>query len=171
MGITVKLKYLRIAPRKVRLVADLIRGKTASEAENLLEFTRKKAARPLQKLLKSAISVAEHNFQKDRSSLYISKITVDEGPTLKRHRFRGFGRIFSIFKRSSHITLSLDDIRSGKKVKKVKKAKKPLAESPADIQAGPPKSKSFGKRPRPKTTIPRPKFKKVAKKMFRRKAF
>ena len=111
MPVTVKLKYLRISPRKVRLVADLIRGKTVKEAETTLEFVRKRAAKPLKKLLKSGVATAENDFQMEKSNLYISEIRVDEGPTLKRYRFRGFGRIYPILKRTSHITLSLDEIK------------------------------------------------------------
>jgi large subunit ribosomal protein L22 len=79
-----RLRYLRIAPRKVRLVADLIRGKSVEEAERILNFTRKKAALPLLKLLKSAIANAKHNFNLDEKNLYISKITVDEGPKMEK---------------------------------------------------------------------------------------
>ena len=143
MAITVKLRYLRIAPRKVRLVTDLIRGKSASEAETLLRFVRKKAAEPISKLLKSAIATAKNDFQLEKSNLYISKIMVSEGPTLKRYRFRAQGRIYSIMKRTSHITLVLDkikevEVKEVKKVKKITKIKKdkekikPLKEKPGD---------------------------------------
>jgi len=76
MEVKAKLRYLRIAPRKVRLVADLIRGKSTEEAQRILNFTLKKPARPLLKLLKSAIANAKHNFQMEESRLYIAKITV-----------------------------------------------------------------------------------------------
>jgi len=166
MVVTVKLKYLRIAPRKVRLVADLIRGKSADEAEDILEWTRKKAAKPLKKLLKSATAAAEHNFQKERSNLYISKITVDEGPTLKRSRFRGFGRIFPIMKRTSHVTLVLDEIEPEKKTKKAKKVARAKEEKKKRKLEKPREEK-----PKPRTAIPRPKFGKTVRKFFRRKAF
>ena len=81
---TAKLKYLRIAPRKVRLVASLIRGKTVNKAEKLLSFTRKRAALPILKLLKQAIANAKNSFQVDENNLYISKIIVNEGIKLKR---------------------------------------------------------------------------------------
>jgi len=80
MSVIAKLKYLRIAPRKVRLVANLILGKSTKEAQSILDFTVKKAAQPLLKLLKSALSNAKHNFQLlDESNLYISKIIVKDG--------------------------------------------------------------------------------------------
>lgn len=104
-----KLRYLRIAPRKVRLVADLIRGKSVKEAETLLSFQTKRAARPLLKLLKSALANAKNNLKMNTDNLYISKITVDEGPKFKRWRPRARGRAYMIQKKTSHITLVLDD--------------------------------------------------------------
>ena len=74
MPVTAKLRHLRITPRKVRLVADLIRGKRAEEAQNILNFTIKKAAFPILKLLRSALANAKNSFQLDESNLYISKI-------------------------------------------------------------------------------------------------
>jgi large subunit ribosomal protein L22 len=103
------LRYLRIAPRKVRLVADLIRGKSVLEAERILNFTRKKAALPLLKLLKSAISNAKHNFNLDEKSLYISKITVDQGPKTKKVFPRARGRADIKEKKTSHVTLILKE--------------------------------------------------------------
>jgi large subunit ribosomal protein L22 len=103
------LRYLRIAPRKVRLVADLIRGKSVLEAERVLNFTRKKAALPLLKLLKSAISNAKHNFNLDEKNLYISKITVDQGPKTKKVFPRARGRADIKEKKTSHVTLILKE--------------------------------------------------------------
>ncbi len=122
---TAKLKYLRIAPRKVRLVASLIRGKTANKAEKLLSFTRKRAALPILKLLKQAIANAKNNFQVDENNLYISKIIVNEGIKLKRQFPRARGRADIIMKKTSHITLVLDEIDKSKKKKKVRKKTKP----------------------------------------------
>jgi large subunit ribosomal protein L22 len=104
-----KLRYLRIAPRKVRLVADLIRGKSVEEAERILNFTRKKAALPLLKLLKSAIANAKHNFNLDEKNLYISKIIVDEGPKMEKIFPRARGRADIIQKKTSHVTLVLKE--------------------------------------------------------------
>lgn len=98
-----------MAPRKVRLVADLIRGCTVEGAVNQLAFCDKAAAEPLTKLLKSAAANAEHNFQADLATLRVAKITVDGGPTLGRWRARAYGRAAPIRKRSSHITLVLSD--------------------------------------------------------------
>lgn len=117
---TAKLKYLRIAPRKVRLVANLVRGKTAKKAEILLTFTRKGAALPVLKLLKQAIANAKSNFQVDENNLYISKIIVDEGIKHKRQFPRARGRADIIFKKTSHITLVLDEIDKKAKKKKTK---------------------------------------------------
>ena len=110
--VVAKLRYLRIAPRKVRLVADLIRKKPVNEALVILDFTRKKAALPLKKLLNSAIANAKNNFQLDPSNLYISKITVDEGPKYKRWMPRARGRADLILKRTSHITLVLKEAKT-----------------------------------------------------------
>jgi large subunit ribosomal protein L22 len=98
-----------MAPRKVRLVADLIRGCTVDGAVNQLSFCDKVAAEPLTKLLKSAVANAEHNHQADVSTLRVAKITVDGGPTLSRWRARAYGRAAPIRKRTSHITLVLSD--------------------------------------------------------------
>jgi large subunit ribosomal protein L22 len=103
------LRYLRIAPRKVRLVADLIRGKSVLEAERILNFTRKKAAPPLLKLLKSAISNAKHNFNLNEKNLYVSKILVDQGPKTKKVFPRARGRADIKEKKTSHVTLILKE--------------------------------------------------------------
>ncbi len=122
MKVDAKLNNLRIAPRKVRLVADLVRGCKVSEAESRLRFTIKRAASPLNKLLKSAVCNAEHNFDLKKDSLYISEIKVDEGPTLKRWRPRARGSANQIHKKTSHVTLVLEDF-TGEEVKKGKKQK------------------------------------------------
>jgi large subunit ribosomal protein L22 len=124
MEVVAKLKYLRIAPRKVRLVADLIRRKSVNEALNILDFTNKKAAKPLKKLLNSAIANAKHNFQLDPSKLYISKITVDEGPKYKRWMPRARGRADEIQKKTSHITLVLAEAKAKSQNEKERSKKK-----------------------------------------------
>ena len=121
MSITVKLRYLRIAPRKVRLVAKAIKGKKVEEAETILRFLVKRAAKPMAKLLRSAIATAEKDFNLKKSNLFISKILVDEGPKLKRWRYRAKGRVYPIEKKTSHITLVLKEIKE--KETKVKKDK------------------------------------------------
>ena len=103
-----KLSHLRISPRKVRLVADLVRGKSVNQAFALLSFTRKKAALPVQKLLKSAVAnAAENDGVRDVDNLVIDRIMVDEGPTLKRYMPRARGRATPIRKRTSHIQIRL----------------------------------------------------------------
>ena len=109
MEFTAKLRYLQASPQKVRLVADLIRGKGVQEASNLLQLSKKSAARPLEKLLKSAIANAENrDDQVDVDELFVKEIFVDGGPTLKRLRPQPMGRAFRILKRQSHITIKLD---------------------------------------------------------------
>ncbi len=124
MEVIAKLRYLRIAPRKVRLVADLVRGKSVEEATHILNFTRKKAARPLFKLLNSAVANASHNFQLKKENLYISKLVVDEGPKLKRWRPRARGVTYEIQKKTSHITLVLSEAKNKVKNEKTKIRKK-----------------------------------------------
>jgi large subunit ribosomal protein L22 len=98
-----------MSPRKARLVADLIRGKKSEEALNILIFTRKAAARILIKLLKSAIANATQKKTIDVDRLYVKKITVDQGPTMKRFTPRAMGRATTIRKRTSHIHMILDE--------------------------------------------------------------
>ena len=166
MPVIAKLRYLRIAPRKVRLVVDLIRGKRIEEAQNILNFTIKKAALPLLKLLRSAAANAKNNFQLDESNLYIAKILVDEGPKYKRWRARSRGRAAEIQKKTSHITVVLDEIvKRPPKVKKVKKPKKVLPKPPEKVpKVEKPKLK-------PEIEIKRPKIERGIKRIFRRKAF
>ena len=109
MQVTAKLRNLRIAPRKARLVADLIRNKQVEEAQAVLNFTNKKATEPFLKLLNSAAANAKNNFQLDPVNLYISKILVDEGTKLKRWMPRARGQASPIQKKTSHITLVLSE--------------------------------------------------------------
>ncbi|OUN00406.1 MAG: 50S ribosomal protein L22 [Paenibacillaceae bacterium ZCTH02-B3] len=102
-------RYVRIAPRKVRLVCDLIRGKDVAEAIAILRHTPRAASPVLEKLLNSAVANAEHNYQMDVSRLYISEIYANEGPRLKRYQPRARGMAFPILKRTSHITLVVSE--------------------------------------------------------------
>ena len=102
------LRNERIAPRKVKIVLDLIRNKPADEAAAILKYTPKAACEPLEKLLKSAMANAE-NKDMDTSRLYIASCHVDQGPTLKRIRPRAQGRAYRIEKRTSHISIVLDE--------------------------------------------------------------
>lgn len=103
------LKHVRISPRKVKIVLDLIRNQPASKAMAILKYTPKAACEYLEKLLKSAIANAEHNYHMDKDNLYISECFVCPGPTLKRIRPRAQGRAFRVLKRTSHITLVLKE--------------------------------------------------------------
>lgn len=103
------LKYVRISPRKVKIVLDLIRGKDVATAMAILKNTPKSASEYLIKLLKSAVANAEHNFSMDASKLYVSECFVCPGPTLKRIMPRAQGRAFRILKRTSHITLAVKE--------------------------------------------------------------
>ena len=104
------LKYIRISPRKVGIVLDLIRNKPVDLADAILRHTPKAASRDLQKLLKSAVANAENNFNMDKSSLYVSTCYVAPGPTLKRMRPGPHGRAFRILKRTSHITIVVKEL-------------------------------------------------------------
>jgi large subunit ribosomal protein L22 len=109
MEVTARLRYLQGSPQKVRLVADLIRGKGVQEAANVLQLTNKSAARPLRKLLTSAIANAENRPDPvDVGSLYVKEIFVDDGPVAKRIRPAPMGRAFRIIKRQSHVTIKLE---------------------------------------------------------------
>lgn len=101
------LQGLRIAPRKVRLVIDQIRGLGVTEARAQLQFLPKAAARPILKLLDSAIANAEHSFHLDRQNLFIAKIIANEGTVMKRWRARAMGKAAMIRKRSSHVEIVL----------------------------------------------------------------
>jgi large subunit ribosomal protein L22 len=98
-------KYIRVAPRKIRIVMDLIRGKQIGEAFAILKFTPKVGADVIEKVLKSAVANAEHNFDMNVDNLYIAAAYVDQGPTLKRIHPRSRGQAFKILKRSSHVTV------------------------------------------------------------------
>lgn len=171
MPIKSQLKYLRIAPRKVRLVTDLIRKKRATEAQTILDFTGKRASRPLKRLLNQAIANAKENLQLDPANLFISKITVDEGPKYKRWQARARGQAYEIQKKTSHITLILDEVVKGKvrKAPAKKEAKPVEAEEKKEekkVEARPPKPRVKPERERQK-----PKVAQGLRRIFRRKAF
>ena len=100
-------RYVRIAPRKARLVADGVRGKSYPEAASILRFTNKRAARIIGDVINSAAANAEHNMDADPDELFVREIRVDDGPTIKRYRARAMGRATMIRKRTSHITVEL----------------------------------------------------------------
>ncbi|MFE8698606.1 50S ribosomal protein L22 [Cytobacillus sp. FJAT-53684] len=106
-------RTVRIAPRKARLVVDLIRGKQVGEAVAILNLTPKAASPIIEKVLKSALANAEHNYEMDVNNLVVAQAFVDEGPTLKRFRPRAMGRASQINKRTSHITIVLSEKKEG----------------------------------------------------------
>ncbi len=171
MKIAAELNYLRMSPRKVRLLADAIRGKDVLLAERVLRFVTKGAAGPLAKLLKSAVANARNNFQVPGSEqLVISEILVNEGPTLKRRRARAMGRAFPINKRTSHVRLVLESSGTAIAPKKVKKPSISVASS------GDQKAEGQTLRPSPDRQAPKSRPKVATKttefvrRMFRRKA-
>ena len=164
------LNKLRIAPRKVRQVVALIKGSPVEEAEIQLKFQSKRAALPILKLLKSGAASAINNFNLSPDNLYVANIFVDEGQTLKRFRPRAFGRAGAIHKKTSHITLVLEERitpgakKTKKKIIKKIKPKETIAE----------KKPSFAKATEgkevPKEIKPKGRFGGITRKIFRRKA-
>lgn len=114
MKVTAKLDNLRIAPRKTKLVADLIRGLDTGDALDQLEMTVKRTSLPMRKLLLSAIANAESNFGLDKNNLYVFDAVVGAGPTLKRWMPKAYGRAGQILKRTSQITITLEERIEGK---------------------------------------------------------
>jgi large subunit ribosomal protein L22 len=176
MKVSAKLSYLRIAPRKVRLLADLVRGKNVKEAQTVLGFTVKKGSLPILKLLNQAVNSAVNNFQLEPENLYIFKIAVDEGSKYKRWRPRAHGQAYEIQKKTSHITLVLEEkVKTKKKTKKagktagIEKAEivpEKITKAESESQAKPKAEK-----PKPGQEVYKPKAERGAKRIFRRKAF
>ncbi|AOU98700.1 50S ribosomal protein L22 [Acidihalobacter yilgarnensis] len=109
MEVAAKLKFARISPQKARLVADQVRGMPVEKALQLLTFSQKKASDMIRKVLESAVANAEHNEGADVDELKVSRVFIDEGPTLKRMHARAKGRGNRILKRTSHITVTVGD--------------------------------------------------------------
>ena len=99
------LRYVRIAPRKVQIVCDMIRNQKLDKALAMMQYTPKAACEPLYKLVKSAAANAENNFNMDKDNLYVSECYVCPGPIMKRIMPRAQGRAFRILKRTSHVTI------------------------------------------------------------------
>ncbi len=131
-----------MAPRKVRLIIDLVRGLPVAEAELRLKFNQRAAARPVLKLLNSAVANAEHNFKLEKSSLRIKTITADGGPVLKRMTPRAMGSGTTIRKRMSHINIILSD---EKPVAKKTAKKAPRAAKQPEVAAKPARAKAAAK--------------------------
>lgn len=107
MDVHASLRFLRMSPRKVRLVINTVRGLSLQAAETRLSFLDKAASEPVLKLIRSAAANAEHNFKLNKETLYVKQILADGGPTIKRQRPRAFGRSAVIRKRTTHVTLIL----------------------------------------------------------------
>lgn len=112
MEIKAQARYLRISPRKVKLIVDLIRGMMVIEAESQLQFLNKRAARIVLKLLNSALANAKHNFNLVKENLYIKEIVANQGPALKRWMPKAYGRAAPIKKRSTHLAIVLEELKS-----------------------------------------------------------
>jgi len=122
MEVTAKARYLRVSPKKVRLVIDVIRGMDVVPAQHELEHMRKDAKKYVSKLLDSSLANAEHNFELKRENLYVKEITADGGPILHRWRPRAHGRAGAIRKRTTHLTIVLAErVPTAKKTDKKQK--------------------------------------------------
>lgn len=127
-------KYISISPKKARAIADLIRGKNATDASNTLRFMPQISAREIGKVLKSAMANAETNFNLDKDALTIAKITVDGGPTLKRWQPRAKGAAYEIKKRTSHLTVIVSGEVKTKKEEGKKKIEEIKTELPESLE-------------------------------------
>jgi large subunit ribosomal protein L22 len=138
MEVEAKARYMRIPPRKARLVAATVIGLPVKEALTVLDFTPKAAAKEVGKVVKSAAANASNNFSQDEDSLVVKRIVVNEGPTLKRGRARARGMYFSIFKRTCHITAVVEAIEEEPR----RRARRTAVETPtrAARTAKPPKA-------------------------------
>lgn len=167
MEVTAKLNYLHMAPRKVRLVATLVKGMNISRARRELSHISKRCGPPLLKLLNSAVANASHNFQLEENGLYVKDARVDAGPVAKRMRARAFGRGATIHKRTSHVMFVLGTLEDRETATNRRKANPVVREASSEdtttIDARKPRAKngrqnvSSGKSPG------------FARKMFRRK--
>ncbi|MEI8249345.1 MAG: 50S ribosomal protein L22 [Candidatus Taylorbacteria bacterium] len=124
--ITASIKNHRISPRKVRLVADMIRGKGVAQAQIILDGASKKAKHPISNLIDSAVANASHNFKIDGAQLFVKEIRVDQGYVLKRSQPMARGSAFPIKKRTSHISvvLAVRETAAAKKTRKTANTKK-----------------------------------------------
>jgi large subunit ribosomal protein L22 len=133
LEVRAEAKWVRISPRKARLVAEHIRGRSVPEARSVLAFTPREAARELDKVLRSAVANAASQHQLSDERLYVSAAYVDEGPVMKRWRPRARGRVGAIKKRTCHITVKLAEIP----VQEATAPKKPAAKRPVRAKRGP----------------------------------
>ena len=132
MKVHAKAKFIRISPRKTRLVVDLIRGLSVKEARGQLKFSLKAAARPVLKTLNSAVANAEHNEKAQSADLVVAEAYVDEGPTYHRYTPRAHGRATKVRKRMSHITIVVSNGKEETPKKDEKKEEKKAVTKPAE---------------------------------------
>ena len=144
LQVRAEAKWVRTSPRKARLVAEHIRGRSVPEARTVLAFTQRAAAREVEKVLRSAVANAEANHGLIGDDLYVRAATVDEGPTLKRWRARARGRVGRIRKRTCHITVLLAPMAQ----EAAREAKRQEPAEPAAAAAAPPEEKPKPKRAR-----------------------
>ncbi|MBD3248176.1 50S ribosomal protein L22 [Candidatus Falkowbacteria bacterium] len=130
MDIKASAKHIKISPKKVRLVVDAVRGMEVNKALSQLKFINKKAALPVSKLVNSAIANAVHNYELDKNNLFVKEIKVDEGLTMKRWMPRAHGRATPIRKRTSHIALTLGEIKDSGVVE----SKKQKVDDPVNLE-------------------------------------
>ncbi len=135
MEVSASLKFIRISPRKMRVVADLVRSTTVDKALAQLKFMNKRAAKPIEKIIKSAVANAEHNLEIKQDNLFLKTITVDDGPTLDRWMPRAHGRATPIRKRTSHVKVILSEIKETEK----KEIKKQEIDAPVKLGSQPKK--------------------------------
>src|SRR5665647_869767 len=114
MQVKAKLNNLRISPRKVRLIAELVRGLDVNEAVNQIEVSYKRASLPMKKLILSAVSNGENNLGIDRDNMYVFSVLVDAGPSLKRWMPKAYGRASQILKRTTQVEITLAERIEGK---------------------------------------------------------
>jgi large subunit ribosomal protein L22 len=130
-------QYLRVTPRKARLVVDHIRGRSVPEARTVLAFTPRAAAREIEKVLASAVANAEANHGLIGEELFVSAAYVDEGPVIKRWRARARGRVARIRKRTCHVTLRLTPVETDGEVRRPRRAQATAAAAPAETAEAP----------------------------------
>lgn len=156
MQVKATAKFVRLSPRKARLVVDAVRGMSVIDAEKELAVMAKKGAEPVMKLLKSAVANAEHNNKLKKENLYIAEIAANEGMTIKRYRPRAFGRATMVRKRTSHLSIVLDEKTAGKETQKAEVKKEAAKKSPAKkkpaAKKATPKKKATAKKPAAKKT-------------------
>lgn len=174
MQVKAELNYLHIAPRKVRIVANLLKGMDLNRARVTLRYLPKRASLPMLKLLNSAVAGAKHDFNLNDDNLFIDSIIVNAGPVLKRSRPRAFGRASMIKKRTSNVTLKLGEIKETADKKTLKKKKDITIRELKDINQAKDEFDTDKEIKRPdsrtatKTVIKKPTG--FVRRMFRRKA-